>query len=72
MQTSHYALDVTIQAQILDLMNEIKQTRDVYLMITHDMGVIAEVTDRVGVMYAGKIVSIRCKEHFTNPMHPYS
>lgn len=68
------ALDVTIQAQILDLMNEIKQNSGMsILMITHDMGVIAEVTDRVGVMYAGKIVEYTgVKNIFANPMHPYS
>ena len=68
------ALDVTIQAQILDLMNDIKQNSGMsILMITHDMGVIAEVTDRVGVMYAGKIVEYTgVKNIFANPMHPYS
>ena len=68
------ALDVTIQAQILDLINEIKHQFDMsILMITHDMGVIAEVADRVGVMYAGKIVEYaNIKTLFANPMHPYT
>src|SRR5690554_1183748 len=51
------ALDVTIQAQILDLMNDLKDRFDMsIMMITHDLGVIAEVSDRVAVMYAGKVV----------------
>ena len=68
------ALDVTIQAQILDLINGIKHQFDMsILMITHDMGVIAEVADRVGVMYAGKIVEYaNIKTLFANPMHPYT
>jgi len=68
------ALDVTIQAQILDLINEIKHNFGMsILMITHDMGVIAEVADRVGVMYAGKIVEYaEVKMLFANPMHPYT
>lgn len=68
------ALDVTIQAQILDLINEIKHEFGMsILMITHDMGVIAEVADRVSVMYAGKIVEYAdVKMLFSNPMHPYT
>ncbi len=68
------ALDVTIQAQILDLINEIKDKfRMAILMITHDMGVIAEVADRVGVMYAGKIVEYAdVGKLFANPIHPYT
>lgn len=68
------ALDVTIQAQILDLINELKyQFGMAILMITHDMGVIAEVADRVGVMYAGKIVEYaNVKTIFANPKHPYT
>src|SRR6266849_8577892 len=51
------ALDVTIQAQILDLLNNLRKTRDLaILLITHDLGVVAEVADRVAVMYTGKIV----------------
>lgn len=68
------ALDVTIQAQILELMNEIKaQTNMGIIMITHDMGVVAEVCDRVLVMYAGKIVEeAPVIELFQNPKHPYT
>lgn len=68
------ALDVTIQAQILELM---KQLRDEYntaiMLITHDLGVIAEVADRVAVMYAGKIVEYAdVKSIFAAPQHPYT
>ena len=68
------ALDVTIQAQILDLLNEIQQSRDLAIMfITHDMGVIADVSDRVNVMYAGEIVeSAPVGPLFANPRHPYT
>lgn len=68
------ALDVTVQAQILELMNDIKrQTKMGIIMITHDMGVVAEVCDRVIVMYAGKIVEeAPVIELFQNPKHPYT
>jgi len=68
------ALDVTIQAQILDLMNDLKERFDMsIMMITHDLGVIAEISDRVAVMYAGKIVEYTDIETlFANPMHPYT
>ncbi len=68
------ALDVTIEAQILELMRELKtKTGSSILMITHDLGIIAEVCDRVGVMYAGNIVELSTvKEIFANPMHPYT
>ncbi|WP_247731540.1 ABC transporter ATP-binding protein [Halovivax limisalsi] len=68
------ALDVTIQAQILDLLREIQDDRDVGIMfITHDMGVIADVTDRVNVMYAGEIVeSADVETLFAEPKHPYT
>ena len=68
------ALDVTIQAQILDLLAEIQESRDVSIMfITHDMGVIAEVSDRVNVMYAGEIVeSADVIPLFEDPKHPYT
>ncbi|MDZ5813184.1 ABC transporter ATP-binding protein, partial [Halorubrum sp. AD140] len=68
------ALDVTIQAQILDLIAEIQETRDVAVMfITHDMGVIADVSDRVNVMYAGEIVeSADAEPLFADPKHPYT
>ncbi|MFP4016458.1 MAG: ABC transporter ATP-binding protein [Halanaerobiales bacterium] len=68
------ALDVTIQAQILDLMNELKEKFHMsIMMITHDLGVIAEVCDRVAVMYAGKVVEYTdVKTLFKNPRHPYT
>ena len=68
------ALDVTIQAQILDLINELKEkTGTSVMMITHDLGVIAEVADDVMVMYAGKVVEhASCDQIFDKPMHPYT
>lgn len=68
------ALDVTVQAQILDLMNHLKQINDMgIIMITHDLGVVAEVCDKVIVMYAGKVVEqANVKELFLNPKHPYT
>ncbi|WP_126426196.1 ABC transporter ATP-binding protein [Brevibacillus marinus] len=68
------ALDVTIQAQILDLMREIKrQHNTAIMMITHDLGVVAEMCDRVIVMYAGKVVEeADVVTLFTNPKHPYT
>ncbi|MBA4601699.1 ABC transporter ATP-binding protein [Thermoactinomyces mirandus] len=68
------ALDVTIQAQILDLMKEIqRQTGTSILMITHDLGVVAETADRVAVMYGGQIVEIGwVHEIFASPRHPYT
>ena len=68
------ALDVTIQAQILDLLEELKSELDVaVLLITHDMGVVANHTDRVAVMYAGKIVEeAATAELFRGPRHRYS
>ncbi|MFB6086544.1 MAG: oligopeptide/dipeptide ABC transporter ATP-binding protein [Halodesulfurarchaeum sp.] len=68
------ALDVTIQAQILDLLADLQETRDIGIMfITHDMGVIAQVSDRVNVMYAGEVVeSAPVEELFENPRHPYT
>jgi oligopeptide/dipeptide ABC transporter ATP-binding protein len=68
------ALDVTIQAQILELLNELRQTRKLaVLLITHDLGVVAEVADRVCVMYTGKIVEESpVEEIFINPKHPYT
>jgi oligopeptide/dipeptide ABC transporter ATP-binding protein len=68
------ALDVTVQAQILELLKEIQEVNDMsVILITHDLGVVAEMCDEVIVMYAGKIV-----EHtdvdtlFHNPKHPYT
>lgn len=68
------ALDVTIQAQILKLMKQIKQDNDMsMLFITHDLGVVAEMCDRVVVMYAGEIVEVaEINELFDNPLHPYT
>lgn len=68
------ALDVTIQAQILKLMKELnKQFKTAVLLITHDLGVVAEVCERVIVMYAGQIVEeASVEEIFKNPQHPYT
>jgi peptide/nickel transport system ATP-binding protein len=68
------ALDVTIQAQILELLNELKAKLGMaVLLITHDMGVIAETAQRVMVMYAGKVVEeAPVKELFKEPLHPYT
>lgn len=68
------ALDVTIQAQILDLLNVLRETRKLaVLLITHDLGVVAEVADRVCVMYTGKIVEQSgVDEIFEKPKHPYT
>lgn len=68
------ALDVTIQAQILELLNELQKTRKLaVLLITHDLGVVAEVADRVCVMYTGKIVEESpVNELFETPKHPYT
>jgi peptide/nickel transport system ATP-binding protein len=68
------ALDVTIQAQILELLNELRRTRNLgVLLITHDLGVVAEVADRVAVMYTGKIVEESpVEELFARPKHPYT
>jgi len=68
------ALDVTIQAQILDLIKELKEKFDMgIMMITHDMGVVAEVAERVMVMYAGqKVEEALVGEIFDNPKHPYT
>ena len=68
------ALDVTIQAQILDLMRKLKQKfHTAIMLITHDLGVVAEMTDRVAVMYAGKVVE-ECStvDLFREPLHPYT
>ena len=68
------ALDVTIQAQILDLMLKLKQEYETaVMMITHDLGVIAELAERVVVMYAGKVVEEgKTEDIFYHPMHPYT
>lgn len=68
------ALDVTIQAQILDLIRKIKsETNMTVLLITHDLGIVAEMADQVLVMYAGKIVeSASVSDLFAHPAHPYT
>ncbi|MGY4104320.1 ABC transporter ATP-binding protein [Ignavigranum ruoffiae] len=68
------ALDVTIQAQILDLLNDIQEeTESGIILITHDLGVVAETADRVAVMYAGQFVELApVHELFNNPKHPYT
>jgi len=68
------ALDVTIQAQVLDLMNNLKDKFDMsMIIITHDLGVIAEIADRVAIMYAGDVVEYTdIKTLFTNYKHPYT
>jgi oligopeptide/dipeptide ABC transporter ATP-binding protein len=68
------ALDVTIQAQILDLMRELQnKLGTAIILITHDLGVVAEMADRVGVMYAGEIVEQASVERlFEKPLHPYT
>jgi len=69
------ALDVTIQAQILDLMLDLKARREAgaILLITHNLAVVAETCDRVAVMYGGKIQEVApVRELFHNPLHPYT
>ena len=68
------ALDVTIQARILDLLQDLRQKRSMsILLITHDIGVIAESADRAAVMYAGRIVEVsRVSDILENPKHPYT
>lgn len=68
------ALDVTIQAQILDLIKQLQKKLDLTtIYITHDLGVVANVADRIAVMYAGDIVEVgKCEEVFYDPKHPYT
>ena len=68
------ALDVTIQAQILELINDFKKRRNLsVIFITHDLGVVANMADRIAVMYAGKIVECgTAEEIFYDPRHPYT
>lgn len=68
------ALDVTIQSQILELINKLKnEMNSGIILITHDLGVVAEMADRVAVMYAGQIVELAdVKTLFENPLHPYT
>jgi len=68
------ALDVTVQAQILDLMNKIQDQLGMsIILITHDLGIVADVSDRVVVMYAGQIMEVATTDEiFAGPMHPYT
>ena len=68
------ALDVTIQAQILDLLDQLrKETQMAILLITHNLGIVAQYADRVAVMYSGKVVeSAPVEELFSSPVHPYT
>jgi len=68
------ALDVTIQAQILQLLHQLRERfRMAILFITHDLGIVAEFADRVAVMYAGQVVeSCRVERLFSRPLHPYT
>lgn len=68
------ALDVTVQAQILALLQELRNEIDASIMlVTHDLGVVSEVCDRVAVMYAGNVVEVaELHELFKNPLHPYT
>ena len=68
------ALDVTIQAQIMELMKEMKEKTGVSIMlITHDMGVVAEMADKIMVMYAGMVIEYAtAREIFKDPKHPYT
>src|SRR6185503_7693798 len=68
------ALDVTIQAQIIELLRELKQTFGMsILLITHNLGIVADIADRVAVMYAGQIVELApARELLSRPLHPYT
>lgn len=68
------ALDVTVQAQIMELLREVKEKYDLsIILITHDMGVVAQNADKIAVMYAGHIVEFaETQELFNNPQHPYT
>ncbi|MDD3427072.1 MAG: ABC transporter ATP-binding protein [Aminobacterium sp.] len=68
------ALDVTIQAQVLELMKELKKEFNTsMIMITHDLGVVAEICDKVAIMYAGSVVEYAdTRVLYTNPLHPYT
>ena len=68
------ALDVTVQAQILDLLADLQASRGMgMLLITHDLGVVARMAQRIGVMYAGELVEVASREaFFTQPRHPYT
>ena len=68
------ALDVTVQAQILDLIQKLKEQHGMTVVfVTHDLGIVAEIADRVIVMYAGRVVEeAACDQLFAKPLHPYT
>ena len=68
------ALDVTIQAQVLELMKDLKEKYDTsMIMITHDLGIVSEVCDKVAIIFAGEVVEYGSLEHiYRNPQHPYT
>ena len=68
------ALDVTVQAQILDLLSDLKKSNNMSMLyISHDLGVISEISDKIAVMYLGRVVEITTTDElFTNPLHPYT
>lgn len=68
------ALDVTVQAQIMELLQEIKKNENIsIILITHDMGIVAQNADKIAIMYAGHIVELaKTNEIFSNPKHPYT
>jgi oligopeptide transport system ATP-binding protein len=68
------ALDVSIRAQVINLLNELKDKKDLtYLFIAHDLSVVRFISDRIGVIYAGKIVELcEAERLFENPVHPYT
>ncbi len=67
------ALDVLVQAQILGVLKKLKKEGVSFMLISHDLGIISEISDKVGIMYAGKIVEFgTLREVFSNPKHPYT
>ncbi|MFJ8066652.1 ABC transporter ATP-binding protein [Psychrobacillus sp. NPDC096426] len=68
------ALDVSIQAQVINLLEDLKVTEDLtYLFIAHDLGMVKHISDRIGVMYLGKMMELsNSDDMFTNPLHPYT
>ena len=68
------ALDVSIQAQVINLMEELKETEGLtYLFIAHDLGMVKHISDRIGVMYLGKMMELsNSDDMFRNPLHPYT
>ena len=68
------ALDVSIRSQVLNLLQEMKETQNLtYLFISHDLSVVKYISDRIGVMYLGNMVeSARSEDIFRNPLHPYT